>query len=157
MEEIKVYHSFKRNAFLLIASAALTFLMGISLIKDNAPLGGWFCTILFGGSCLFLCFWFLSERLTGKAYLIITDKSLRINTFKGREVQFSDVASFAYEGNMICINYKNGKGPDNRTQIFKRYFIDFGDGFMAKGLTLKPEDICTILNNRLEATSTNNE
>ena len=136
MEVIKIYHSFRRNAFVFFGSAALTYLMGISLLMENVLLAGWFCTILFGGSCLFLLFCFLRERLTGEAYLVITDKSLRINTFKGIDVPFEDVASFESDGKNIWITSKNGK--------------HVCDCFMARGLTKKPKDICELLNGRLK-------
>ena len=109
--------------------------------------------IFFGGCGLFLCFLFLKERLTGKAYLVISDNSLKINTFKEREVLFSNVASFNVEGDMICINYKKGKRPNHKVIHVGNKFIDPGDGFLSVRLTQKPEEICALLNDRLRDVS----
>ena len=149
MEEIKVFHSFKKNALLLLGCAVFAGAAVFLLIQGGRFWISLFCTVFFGGCGLFLCFFFLRERLTGKAYLVISDKSLKINTFKEREVLFADVASFEVEGEMICINYKKGKKPDRRVIHIGNKLIDPGEGFLSARLTKKLEEICALLNNRL--------
>ena len=157
MEEIKIFHSFKKSALLLLASAVFTGAAVFFLIQERPIgihlLGIVLLIVLFGGGGLFLCFWFLSERLTGKAYLVISDKSLKINTFKEREVPFIDVESFNVEGDMICINYKKGKRPNPKVIQIGNKFIDPGDSFLSVRLTQKPEEICAELNKRVKAVS----
>lgn len=151
MEEIKVFHSFRKNALMLLGCAAFAVAALFLLVNGKNSWICWLSLIFFGGGAIFFCFIFLRERLTGKAYLVISDQSLSINTVKERIVQFANVASFVVGESWIYINYKKGKGPDSQVRIFKNYFIDFGDGFLSNDLTMKQEDICTILNNRLRA------
>ena len=153
MEEIKVFHSLKRNALLLLACVFFVCTAVFAIIRGK-HVGVFIVGILFfGGAGLYLGFLFLKERLTGKAYLVISDESLTINTFKERVVLFSDVSSFNVAGDMICINYKKGKRPNHKVIKAGRYFLDPGDSFLSVRLTQKPDIICAILNNRVKAAS----
>ncbi len=153
MEEIKVFHSLKKNALLLLACVFFVC-AAVFLISQGKHVGVFIVGIIFfGGAGLYLGFLFLRERLSGKAYLVISDKSLRINTLKEREVLFSDVSSFNVAGDMICINYKKGKRPNHKDIRVGRLFIDPGDSFLSVRLTQKPEDICAMLNKRVKAAS----
>ena len=152
MEEIKIFHSFRKNVFLLFGGAIFA-VGGIFALLDGANL--WFClisVIFFGCFFLFVSFLFVKEWLTGKAYLVISDQSLTINDLRERVILFSDVASFEVGEAMISVNYKKGKGTNQQISIFKKYVIEFGDGFNVEGLTWKPEQICELLNRRLGAT-----
>lgn len=153
MEEIKIFHSFRKNALLFFACAVFTGAAVFFVIQGMHVVIYLLGIILFGGGWLYLSFFFLRERLAGKPYLVITDKSLRINTFKEREVLFSDVKSFNVEGDMICINYKKGKRPDHKVIHLGNKTIDPGDGFLSVRLTQKPEEICAALNKRVKTIS----
>ena len=62
-----------------------------------------------------------------------------------------DVESFNVEGDMICINYKKDKRPDPKVIHVGDRIIDPGDGFLAVRLTQKKEEICALLNARVQA------
>ena len=157
MEEIKVFHSFKKNALLLLACAVFVAAAVFFITKGRHVVIYSVSLIIFGGGGLYLSYLFLRERLTGKAYLVISDKSLRINTLKEREVLFSDVSSFNVEGDMICINYKKGRRPKPKVISVGKINIDPGDSFLSARLTLKPEEICATLNKRVKDVSGRNE
>ncbi len=153
MEEIKIFHSFRKHALFLLACAVGTGAAVFFVIQRTHVVIYFLGILLFGGAWLYLSFIFLRERLAGKPYLVISDKSLRISTFKEREILFSDVKSFSVEGDMICINYKKGKRPDHKVIHFGNKTIDPGDGFLSARLTKKPEEICAELNKRVKANS----
>ena len=153
MEEIKIFHSFRKHALFLLACAVGTGAAVFFVIQRTHVVLYFLWILLFGGAWLYLSFIFLRERLAGKPYLVISDKSLKISTFKEREVLFSDVKSFSVEGDMICINYKKGKRPDHKVIHFGNKTIDPGDGFLSVRLTKKPEEICAELNKRVKANS----
>lgn len=153
MEEIKVFHSLKKNALLLLACVFIVCAAVFPIIQGKHVVFFIVGIFFFGGVGLYLGFLFLRERLTGKAYLVISDKSLIINTLKEREVLFSDVSSFNVAGDMICINYKKGKRPNPKVIRVGRYFLDPGDSFLSVRLTQKPDDICATLNKRVKAAS----
>ena len=151
MEEIKIYHSFTKTVPLFIGCIVFVAAAVFMMIHGEHFWIGLLSIIFFGGSGLFICFLLLRERLTGKAYLVISDKSLRINTLKKQDVLFSDVISFNVSGDMICINYKKDKRPDPKVIHVGDRIIDPGDGLLAVRLTQKKEEICALLNARVQA------
>ena len=100
----------------------------------------WLLVILLGGSGIFLLILFSKEWLSGESFLVISDKSLTINMLKKREILFSDIASIEPGDAFLRINYKDGIEVNHHT-----YFNLF-----VEDLTMKPEAIWTLLNERLQ-------
>ncbi len=164
MQEIKIYHSFKKHAPLLLVCFLFVVCAICLLISGKYPVIAWLALLLFGAGGLVVTFLMVKEKLTGRAYLVITDQSVKMNTLKEWEIPFSDVESFTLvqdmSSRMIAIYYK----PNVETQkieeatsvgqaVRKMNVDTFGtqEGIPVDGLTMKPEDICELLNERVKA------
>ena len=80
MEEIRIYHSIWKNIG-LIATCFVFVAMGIlMLLRGEQSFIAWtgilFFILFFGGGGLFVLFLILRERISHKAYYIITDESV---------------------------------------------------------------------------------
>lgn len=122
----------------------------------------WLCLLFFGGGGLFMAFLVLKERLSGKAYLIITDKEVKMNMTKEWKIAFADVESFSLvqhaTSKMITINYKQNiesQKIEEDTAVGRAArkinveAIGAQEAIPVDGLTMKPEAICELLNERL--------
>ena len=56
-------------------------------------------------------------------------------------VLFSDVESFIDDGSGIFINYKKGRRPNHNVIRIGNKFIDFGEGFQSRFLTMKTKQL----------------
>ncbi|MCR5549650.1 MAG: hypothetical protein K6F40_01755 [Bacteroidales bacterium] len=164
MEKINIYHSFWKKLPLLLV--CITFVvLSIFMIREETMIMkiiGWIGGLFFGLGGLFVAFLVLKEKITGKPYLVITDKSLRMNTLKDWEIQFSDVQSFALTGmegsTMIGIHFKpdvESRKMDEASFIGRKAReknVDntgFQEAIPVGGLTMSPQAICDLLNERV--------
>ena len=169
MEEIKIYHSLKKNLLLLTCCLVFTFL-GINVLvnphKEISIFGiimSLLGVLLFGGGSLFVLYQILKERLTGQAYYVITNQSLIMNSGKGFEVRFADVEMFYISKivgtSLICIRYKpnvevqrfeNSTLLGRLTRRFNVHQVGTQEGLPADGLNIKAQELCNLLNKKVK-------
>ena len=161
MEEIKINVSIKVWIYILLAVAALwAILMGIS-----RAIGG---PDAIGANKYYMIMMFLTTTtiILGPAYikrrtkLIVTDVQLRVNAPEPWVVQLSGVESFyvgKFKGrSFIGIRYKEDTWEDHKENIAedrKRRSKAAMQGYpyevYVSGLTMKPQEICDLLNSRI--------
>jgi hypothetical protein len=161
MEEIKINVSIKVWIYILLAVAACwAILMGVSIAIGGPALGA-------NKFQMIMMFLVTTSIILGSAYtkrktkLVITDVQLRVNAPEPWVVQLSGVESF-YVGKFkgrkfIGIRYKdNIKGgfpeeviAEGRKQRSKAALQGYPYEVYVSGLTMKPQEICDLLNQRL--------
>lgn len=172
MEEIKVYRSIWKSLFLIISSFTFAAL-GILMLRDEDAgdkATAWVSILFFGLGGLFMLYIILKERLSHVPYIVITDTKLVMNiAFRHWEVSFSDVKEFYVikmrrRGfvitQLIGIKYKEGVERskfDNANKAgravrkFNRAFYGSQESIPAAGLTMRPQRLCDLLNERVAA------
>jgi len=162
MEEIKIHHSLPKKVPLFAICILFAF-FSIYLIKvGEIRIIAWLCLLFFGGGGIFIAYMMLKERITGKAYLTITDKEVRMNMSKEWSIAFADVESFTLvqhaTSKMIAVNYKENvetQKIEEDTAVGRAArktnveAIGAQEAIPVDGLTMRPEDICKLLNERL--------
>ena len=159
MEDIKINVSIKRWIFIILATLAIfAVFMGISMAfgnpKDNVIwLSAFFLIVL--------AINFGRAYLTNNPRLVITDVSIRVNVQEPWVVQLSGVDSFfvdEYKGQkFIGVRYKDnieGGFPEDliikgRKQRLKAALRGYPYEIYVDGLTMKPQEICDLLNSRI--------
>ena len=167
-EEIKIYRSVWRNALLILCCLAFAAGSVLILLDGNEkPLMviiiAWTGILFFGLGGLFVAYLVLKEQLTRTPYLVITDEKVIMNAGKPWEASFADVEIFfltrVSTARMIGIKYKKNietQRLDNASQ-WGRALRNFNvkvagaqESIGAVGLTIKPQVLCDLLNERLE-------
>ena len=165
MEEIRVYQSIWRNAFTILVSLLFSVL-GVYLILNGK--GGflvWASTIFFGLGALFMLYLLVREKITGKPYLVITDKAVVMNSgAKSYEIPFADVDTFLMTGvfgnKMIGIRYTKeaeakqtaeASSAGRAVRKFNTFVSGVPGALPASGLSIRPLVLLELLNERLEA------
>ena len=123
----------------------------------------WMSILFFGGGGLFVLFLILRERICDKAYYIITDKSVLVDGMKKWEVRFADVEEFylinVSSSKQIGIKYKkeielqkfeDASKAGRAVRRFNKSVAGSQETLPADGLTIKPKDLCEILNERVK-------
>ena len=176
MEEIKVYRSIWKSLPLLVicfANIALFILM----LRDKEVGNGilvWLYILFLGLGALILLYDILRERLFGKPTIVVTDTKLVMNiVFRYMEVSFADVKEFYVikirrRGfvitRLIGIKYKKGVERskfDNANKAgravrqFNSAFYGSQESIPAAGLTMRPQRLCDLLNERVAASNAN--
>ena len=169
METISVYHSLWKSG--LLATVCFGFAtIGIFILiasPESNRLTAWSGILFFGIGGLFVLWLMLKERITHTPYYIITDKSLIMNSgLKPFEVHFADVEYFFLtkvgtargKTKMIGIQYKRDielqkfEDASKAGRIVRRFNKSVAgshEAFPAYDLTMKPSDLCEILNERV--------
>jgi len=163
MEEIKVYHSLRKKAMLLIVCVVFVVAAIFLLNQGGNQFIAWICILFFGIGGLFIASLVIKEKITGKPYLLITDKSVVMNSLKDWEIAFSDVEYFKLIGEMnsmmIGIKYKDNierkktEEAEKIISLIREMNIELAgcqEAIPASGLTMKPELLCELLNKRLK-------
>ena len=168
MEDVKVYHSIWKYSFLILVFFA--FSIGLFWTLDYRSGYNWilWLGILFsaGGGVIFLYMIFI-ERILHQPYYTITDNGIILNAYKKFEIKFSDVKNFSLseikhniyvKSRFISIHYKKNieRKKYNKASRLGRYIRDFNErvssaheAIPADGLTIKPQQLCDLLNERL--------
>lgn len=169
MNEIKIYHSVWKNAITIIACLAMAGL-GIfaGLRKGGMPWIVWMAIVLFALGGLFLAYMVVKEKIAHQPYLIITDEYVRMNSGKGYNIRYADVDAFfmtrVWSAKMIGIAYKkeiearkmeDAKEVGRAVRRFNAKMAGTPEAIAANDLTMKPQEIIRILNERLVASRTN--
>ncbi len=162
MEEIRVYHSLWKSVFLIAICFGFVTMCIQSLATEK--LMSWLGIVIFGFAGLFMLWLMLKERMMHAPYYVITADSITMNSgLKSWTVRFADVDGFfltrAALSNMIGIRYKQGvqvrkleeSGQLGRmVRQFNEQVSDSQEGLPADGLTMKPEVLCNLLNERVK-------
>lgn len=161
MEEIKINVSIKVWIYILLAMAAFwAILMGLSRAIGGPEAIG---ANKYHMITMFIC---MATIILGPAYiksktkLVVTDVQLRVNAPEPWVVQLSGVESFyvdKYKGRkFIGIRYKDGMWEthkeniaEGRKQRFKASLQGYPYEVYVGGLTMKPQEICDLLNSRI--------
>ena len=95
MEEIRICHSIRENIALMAVCFGFAATGVFMLLHGEQSFIAWIDILFFGGGGLFVLFLILRERITHKAYYIITDESVLVDSgMKKWEVRFADVEGF---------------------------------------------------------------
>ena len=162
MEEIKINVSIKVWIYILLAVAALfAILMGVSRAVGGPGVIG---ADKYHMITMFICITLIiivPAYIKQKTKLVITDVQLRVNVAEPWVVQLSGVESF-YVGKykwrtFIGIRYKGDSWEghkENITEDRKRRLNAAMQGYpyeiYVSGLTMKPQEICDLLNSRIK-------
>ena len=165
MNEIKVYHSVWKNALTTIGCLAMAGL-GIfaGLRKGGMPWMIWVAIVIFGLGGLFLAYLVAKEKITHRPFLLITDEYVRMNSGKGWDIRYADVDSFFMtrvgSAKMIGITYRKevearkmeeAKEVGRAVRRFNTSIAGAQEAIPVNDLTMKPNEILEILNERLIA------
>ncbi len=169
MEEIRIYHSFWRMLLMGIGCLLFATLCLLLLYKPSAnnpvnPLIGWIGVVFFGFGGIALLYWLLKERLTGQAFLTITDSGIVYSGgWKQYEIRFADVKSFVLLGGrqskLIGIHYKPGvecqKMEDasfigRLARQFNLAVSSTQESISVTGVPITARELCDLLNERLK-------
>jgi len=167
-EEIKIYRSVWRNALLILCCLAFAAGSVLILLDGNEKplkviIAAWTGILFFGLGGLFVAYFVLKELLTRIPYLVITDEKVIMNGGKPWEASLADVEIFfltrVSTAWMIGIKYKKNieaQRLDNASQwgrALRNFNLDLTgaqESIAATGLTVKPQVLCDLLNERLE-------
>lgn len=164
MEEIRIYH-IQWKMWVLILECIAFIAMGCFLLQDNDinRVFVWI-GISFSGICgLFILYLLIREKTANIPYYLITDKSIVMNSGgKKTEIAFADVESFSLKrvgsAKMIGISYKNdieirkkeeSKYGERLVRDFNVKIAGVQEVLPAYDLSMKPEQLCDLLNERL--------
>ena len=168
METIRVYHSLWKNGLLVAVCLGFAAIGIFGIISGNVGIEIWLGTLFFGIGGLFMLWLMLKERITHTPYYLITDDSIIMNSgIKTFEVRFADVESFfltkvgSAKGTtkMIGIRYiknvelqkiEDASMAGRAVRRFNECVAGSQESLPANGLTIKPNDLCEILNERVK-------
>ena len=175
MEEIRIYHSIWKNIGLIAICFVFVATGILMLLRGEQSFIAWTCILFFGGGGLFVLFLILREIISHKAYYIITDESVSMDSgMKKWEVRFADVEEFylmlfgnigtgwtfiiVSSSKQIGIKYKkevefqkmNDASSVGRTfRKLNERLAGIQESLPADGLNIKPQELCDLLNMRL--------
>lgn len=168
MREIRIYHSIWRNIPLLAVCFVFAAMGVLILLDGDRSFLAWAGILFFGGGGLFVLFLILRERITHTPYYIITDDGIIMNSgLKTYEVHFTDVECFYLtkvgtargKTTLIGIQYKesielqkfeDASKAGRAVRRFNKSVAGSQETLPADGLTIKPKDLCEILNERVK-------
>ena len=148
----------------MIAICFVFVAMGIQmLLRGEQSFIAWTCILFFGGGGLFVLFLILRERIAHKAYYIITDESVLVDSgMKKWEVHFADVEEFYLinvgSSKQIGIKYKkevefqkmsDASSAGRTIRKLNESIAGVQESLPADGLNIKPQELCDLLNMRL--------
>ena len=161
MEEIKLYHKVWMALPPLLILLGLSIVAIIPLSQGKGPL---FCNCFLllpsGGFFLWGLSVLIRERVLHKHAIIITDEKLIVGK---KEYHFADIHHFDLiyfsKSDVIRIHYmpdveakkkSEAKGMDRIGRKINRMFMGAEDCIQVANLTMKPEQLCNLLNKRLK-------
>lgn len=168
MEEIKIYRSMWKNVLVLIA--CVVFVVLSCVFFEENPTIMILSMLLFGAGGILFLYTVIKDSITDKPYLLITDRKVTMyNSFKEFDIFFADVDTFSATeiegGSYIVIKYKRSvamakfKDSNLILKIFRLLHIAFSgaqESIPASGLEIGSEELCALLNERLEAYNKSN-
>ena len=140
----------------------------LMLLHGEKSFFAWTGILFFGGGGLFVLFLILKERITHTPYYMITDDGLIMNSgLKTFEVHFADVECFyltkvgtawgktmlifiQYKENVELQKFEDASKAGRAVRRFNKNVAGSQYTLPADGLTIKPKDLCEILNERVK-------
>ncbi len=180
-KEIKIYRSLWTNAINILFGIVFTAIGCYMISRGDKLFLAWSTTLFFGCGGVIILYDLLKEQITHQPYMLITDKHVRVNTRKSFDIQFADVKSFYIinanvptmgKGNLrfkkmpeflIGIRYKNEveqskiENASTGGRIMRKFtscWVGSQKSLFVGNLTLKPEEICKLLNERVPKSNT---
>ena len=167
METIKVYHSLWKSGLLVAGCFGFAVIGIYNIISGNDRITAWLGTLFLGIGGLFMLWIMLKERITQTPYYIITDDSVIMNSgLKTQEIRFADVERFfltkvgtargakligiQYIKNVELQKFENAGKAGRAVRRFNKRVAGSQEALPADGLTIKPKDLCDILNERVK-------
>lgn len=152
-----------RNLLLIAVCFAFAALGIFIIIRGGHNFAGWYSIVFFGLGGLFVLGLIVKERITRKPFLIITKESVMMNGLKSWEIPFRDVESFfltsSSKAQMIGIKYKadvevqkmnDSSNLGRKVRRINDKLAGTQEAIPADGLSLKPQQLCDLLNERLK-------
>ncbi|SET17884.1 STM3941 family protein [Prevotella sp. kh1p2] len=169
METIKVYHSLWKSGLLIAVSLGFAALGIYIIFSGNDGIVAWLSTLFFGIGGLFVLWLVLKERINHTPYYVITDNGIIMNSgLKTYEVHFADVEYFfvtevgtargktkligiQYKRNVELQKFEDAGKAGHTVRHLNMSVTGSQEALPADGLTIKPKDLCEILNERVES------
>ncbi len=163
MEEIRIYHSIRKNLAMMAVSFAFVAMGIFYLLNGDNSFIVWAGILFFGICGLCFAFLMLRERIIHKPFCIITNESVIMDSgMKKWEVRFADVEEFYLTNVMstkqIGIRYKkeiefqkmNDASSAGRTiRKMNKRIAGVTETLPADDLTISPLQLCDLLNTKL--------
>lgn len=164
MEEIVIYHSYKRNIGTMLA-CLLFVACGCFLLSSEdtvAKVIGIAALVFFGGGLLLVVYTLIKHFLQKKPCIVVKDHSIILSGIKEHEIRFCDVEEFYMTkktGNLICVKYKedveeqkiiDSSVAERMARKFNNKVTGAQESISAEGLTMDAVSLLDILNDRLE-------
>jgi len=173
MEKIKIYHSVWKNmpTIFILLVFTIIFIYAMAQGKDT-PLWVWGGLLFFGLGFLFMLFVVLRERLLHKPYITITDDKVIVNhvgriweynladinrfelhEYRGWGLRFyfsTDIISVHYKRNVEAKKMGEAEGMERINRKMSVAMMNAQEGIKANQLTMKPKQLCDLLNKRLK-------
>ena len=163
MKEIKLYHKVwvMLPVLLLLLGLTIVFLIPITKgLNQRFWILNWFMLLLSGGTFLWGLSVIIRERVLHIPPIIITEDKVIVGK---KEYHFADIHHFDLiyfsKSDVIRIHYKpdvdakkrsEAKGIDRIGRKINRIFTGAEDCIQVANLTMKPEQLCNLLNKRLK-------
>ncbi len=168
MEDIKIYQSPLRMILLTLGCFAFAAVAGFLLYhnhlkshKDLIML--WFGVVFFGLGGLILLYNTFKKILRAEPFLTITADRVICRGVRPLVVKFADVKSFALKKvenqELIAIYYKpnvelqkmdESDVIERNIRSFNKYVMNAQDVISVVGMNMKSQELCDLLNERLE-------
>ena len=163
LEEIRIYHSIRKNIAIMAVSFAFVALGVFQLVKGDSSFIIWAGILFFGICGLFFVFLMLRERISHRPYYVITDECVIMDSgMKKWEIRFADVEEFYLMNVMstkqIGIRYKkeielqkmnDASNVGRRIRKMNERIAGVQESLPADDLTIKPQQLCDLLNMKL--------
>ena len=170
MENIKIYHSLGKGpviAAICIIVAGICEIIAegvLRLVWDGCfKWTPWFIGLFFLGLGLSLVIPYWIEKNKKKPFLEVTDDKVIMNSLKSWEILFSEVENFFFTDitkQLIGIHYKKDaeaqkleetRGIGNAARKMNKMLVGAQEGIPTYRLSMKPQALFDLLNQRLEA------
>lgn len=151
MENIKIYHSYGKSPIV----AAICFIVAglcnliLLILEGSHNWISWLIVFLLLGFGLYQAYLYWKEKIKKTPFLEVADDKVTVNSAKSWEISFSEVEEFFFTDitkQLIGIRYKN-----DEIQKTKNHSIGNKDEIFTYRLSMKPQELLDLLNQRLEA------
>ena len=169
MENIKIYHSLGKGPLIaaiciMVAGICEIILEAVARLAWDGYFKGapWLIGLFMLGLGLSLVIPYWIEKYKKKPFLEVTDDKVIMNSLKGWEIPFSEVEEFFFTDitkQLIGIRYKkdvetqkleNARSIRNTVRKMNKMLVGAQEGIPTQGLSMKPQEIFDLLNQRLE-------
>ena len=170
MENIKIYHSWGKGPIiaaicLIVAGICEIIAEGVlRLVWDGCfKWTPWFIGLFFLGLGLSLVIPYWIEKNKKKPFLEVTDDKVIMNSLKSWEIPFSEVKEFfftditkqligiRYRENVEAQKLESAHSAGNAVRQMNKMLIGAQEGIPTYRLSMKPQALIDLLNQRLEA------